>query len=852
MERNRQRPPRGLITSLVVVILGVALAITVTACDEAVPTPTQMATAPDTVSPTPTAVRPLIPTYTPTPVPLVFVPTPSPNASDALTATTTPTLVPTDTEESEPTDIEGSSSAPTPTQSQPTSTPSLIDPPEATSASTPTQYPTNTPIPTYTSTPAPTDTPTPVPTPTPDAREMADVALGEVLTWFGNPSDEHHAVAADAILEIWAQFPETALALAQFVWVVDGITEAEAGALIQIHHIASYDVVLVSQLLSIGWIVDGVSEDEGGYLNLLAAIDKDREAAKQILGYPWVQDGVAASEHEALEILLRGANAEPELAQAITNLDWIQDGFTEIERETLTSLGRISDINQSMALRLTQYRWLQNGIDYDQKETLHGLAELAGINPEIAYRVANAPWLRDAETVTSHQWEPVYYLSVILRRDGWLGATIVDLISNSLGQLERDLISALSFLQLEKSEAFARLRQQPWFADGLSRDEMAFLVTTRDIIEHSPGDFDEMIVSRYTQSKSINLPLSGEVNIWAIQKTPFPESEDITVQIEDALLALEEITLTPLDVKDVVVLFVIVRPDSEFLLRGQLDLPWPGAAHAESHVRMPRDSQTNIIELNTLFHELAHYQFDMFPAWFLEGGASFVERYIWYRNIERSFEAWNAAVDPHSGPGCGNGAINLHELGVGGFGHHTLEHSICFYTMGEHFFASLFHTFGRDVVAKAFRDLLLIPDNQDRAISSKDIFLAFKNHVPADQEQRYLDLFHVLHGGQLVGDWSATQDIEGDEPENAVRIQTDSELEGSLDHPLDIDFFTVPLTTGQIVLPTFAHDFRDGEIDEGPLHNMALAKWRRQTQRVAVLDGKSYDNASEMADSCRR
>ena len=639
--------------------------------------------------------------------------------------------------------------------------------------------------------------------------------LGAALTWFGNPPDEHHAVAADVLLEIWAQFPEVALALAQFSWVVDGITESEAGALAQIHHIASYDVTLVSQLLSIDWVVDGINENEAAYVNLIAATIGNQNAVSSVMGYSWAQDGVSVSEVESLEILQRVANAEPELVQAITNLGWIEDGFTEVERETLAHIGRIVDINQSLALQLTKYHWLQNGIDKDQKETLHGLAELVGINPEIAYRVANVPWLRDAETVTSHQWDAVYYLSVILRRDGWLGATLVDLISNSLGQLERDLILTLSSLLGEQSEAFARLRQQSWFADGLSRDEMAFLVTTRDIVEHSPQDFDEMIASRSTQAKSVNLPLSGDVNIWAIQKTPFPEGEDITGKIEDALLALEEITLTPLHTKDVVVLIVVHGPDSDFLFLGQLDAPWPGAAHAGSHVRMPRDPQNQEIELNALFHELSHYQFSMYPSWLLEGGASFAGRYMWYRNIERSFEPWYSVVDPYNSPGCHTGAINLHELGGGGFGHRILEHGICFYTMGEHFFVSLFHTLGREVVSKGLRDIFAIPAEQDRPVTSKDIFLAFKNHVPPDQEQRYLELFRVLHGGPLVGDWSGAQDIEGDTPETAVSIQTDALIEASLDHPFDVDYFTVSLAAGQTVLPLFTHDTETGEFGEG-------------------------------------
>ena len=173
--------------------------------------------------------------------------------------------------------------------------------------------------------------------------------LGAALTWFGNPPDEHHAVAADVLLEIWAQFPEVALALAQFSWVVDGITESEAGALAQIHHIASYDVTLVSQLLSIDWVVDGINENEAAYVNLIAATIGNQNAVSSVMGYSWAQDGVSVSEVESLEILQRVANAEPELVQAITNLGWIEDGFTEVERETLAHIGRIVDINQSLA-----------------------------------------------------------------------------------------------------------------------------------------------------------------------------------------------------------------------------------------------------------------------------------------------------------------------------------------------------------------------------------------------------------------------------------------------------------------------------------------------------------------------
>ena len=622
------------------------------------------------------------------------------------------------------------------------------------------------------------------------------------MDWFADPPDEHHAASADALLEIWMQFPDTAVALANLEWVTDGITEAEAGAMVHIHHMTSYDPGFVAQVLSFIWVSDGVSSREAGYLSSIAATVQENEAAKHILRYEWVQDGVVRSEHNGMEILLRVANLDPSLAQNVVNLTWIEDGMTEIELATLRALADIADNNQPLALKVAGYRWMQHGIDIDHQYALESLSSIAQHNLDIAEQLGDAIWLRDVDDVTSFESDVLYSIYFITKADRQIWDRLPNLVAEPIGRFEHAYLEGLAYLRLEHIDAFKRLVQQVWFTDGLSREELAFIATIRDIISNSPEDFEEMIVQMYTGSKSVVLPQSGNVEIFAVQKAPFPDGENATDLIEAALFALEELTQTPLYTQQIVVLIVVVEPDSNYILRS--DAPWPGGGFTESHIRVPRNPETNEIEMGTLFHELAHYQFNMFPGWLMEGGASFAQRYIEARNIEQSFEAWVREVDPNISPGCANGATNLHELGVGGIGFQKLDHGGCFYEMGEHFFASLFHTFGQDAVSKGLRDILAIPTiQQDRRVTSKDIFLAFGNHIPADHEPRYLEVFSVLHGGPLVADWSSVEDPEADTPEGAVRIETDSQSQASLDHPFDIDYFTVSLEDGQTVLPQF-------------------------------------------------
>lgn len=412
-----------------------------------------------------------------------------------------------------------------------------------------------------------------------------------------------------------------------------------------------------------------------------------------------------------------------------------------------------------------------------------------------------------AELPTSHIWEPLDHLNIIASRDQNLAGNLLDLLSHETRIRDVKLLGNLRNVIQEHPEESRRLRSSPWFIDGLNDEEAAFIVTMRDILDNSPTDFFEMVQTRYIQSRTIHLPLSGEINIWAMQKAPFPEGEYIVDVIEDALRSLETLTQIPLPNKHVIVLIVVVDQDTNYERPySNLDQPWPGAANAGGHVRVAR-YENEKPGLHVLFHEIAHYYFTFFPAWLLEGGAEFAADYIWHHNGHGSVAEWRSSVDTTVGPGCSNGARNLHELGSPGFGYRAQPHLQCFYSMGSHFFASLFHSLGEDVTSAALQDIFrIIWSENSRPITSKDVFLAFQDNLHPGQESEFQDLFRRLHGGPL-GEMNAnTPDDHGNSPSSATLVQPLEVIHGALEHPLDIDYFRIAVEAGVKFRITFNQD----------------------------------------------
>ncbi len=620
--------------------------------------------------------------------------------------------------------------------------------------------------------------PTPTPTPAPTPEEIAFAHLSEIVEWLENPAEVSDSSDSDLLINLWLLDSQLINKVVELPWVADGLNEIEASDLV--------------------WLKDKLAAGER---------PKDTNATKIVLNYSWVIDGITDMERRAWLGLVAITVSAPELALRLTKLPWITDGLFQYESDAILEFRRIFQADKGLAGQILDYPLFSRDISYDDTQVLYGLARIARSDPELASRASAFFGVPNAQVTTSHLWEPLDHLNIIAKWNRGFAGKLVDLLSHETRIRDLNLLGNLRRLIQEYPRELQQLQKSPWFSHGLNDEEAAFIITMSDILLHSPADFLEMVQTRYVQSRTIHLPLSGEVNIWAIQKTPFPEGENIVEDVEDALRSLETLTRTPLPNKHVIVLIVVVDQDSNYELPySNLDLPWPGAAHAGGHVRVARYGNEKT-SLSVLFHEVAHYYFNFFPAWLLEGGAEFAARYIWHHNDHGSVAEWRSSVDTTVGPACGDWAANIYELRNTGFGYQAHPYKHCLYSMGSHFFASLFHSFGGDVTSAALQDIFrIIWSENSRPITSKDVFLAFQNNLHPGQESEFQDLFNRLHGGPQAEMELNITDDHSDSPSSATPVQPFEIVHGALEHPLDTDYFRIAAEAGEKFKITFNQD----------------------------------------------
>ncbi len=169
-------------------------------------------------------------------------------------------------------------------------------------------------------------------------------------------------------------------ALASYPWVRDGVDRTEAWTIRQVAAVADpksagfvatlpwlaedvnesmlnvlSNIALVARLhpagdaeASLSWVREDVTEEEAAALDVLAGIAAERKSvASTLLTFSWIQDGIAASDVQALQ-RMRSALGRPfaprgwRPASVIDALPWLQDEITDAETDVLVQLWDIS------------------------------------------------------------------------------------------------------------------------------------------------------------------------------------------------------------------------------------------------------------------------------------------------------------------------------------------------------------------------------------------------------------------------------------------------------------------------------------------------------------------------------
>ena len=647
---------------------------------------------------------------------------------------------------------------------------------------------------------------------------------------------------------MWLIDPSITETLARIPWIADGVNETEWTALSDVERIASEDIELATMVANLPWFTDDVTEDERWALADLAntAAFGNVELATMVANLPWFIDDITEAEKEDLQLLhsLQSGDGsrDTELAKTIERLSWIDDGVSENERSALKSLVNIPVNDFDLVNMVTKLPWFIDGITEDERWALSDLRHIVFNDIELAKTVVELPWFID--DIASYEQEALGVLNSIAYTDAELARMAANLplfantitegyvhvqalhglrsiaeidtdlawwLASSVNDQTRDLIHIHVIESLwtvsHKGDTLRQLTSQPWFADGLDNEESAFLVVLCDIVEIAPQLYQDLLDSRFIQTKTISLPLAGDVNIYIVQTAPFPPDEDLLSIIEDAASIYEEFLGAPFPTTDAIIHVI----DSVYTAGNALR-----SSHGNWRVNLIRSEDT--VSVGSLVHEIAHYYFTAAstgPRWLTEGAAEFMERYFYYRTSDQDLSTIHANA-------MAEAQICTDGLSVENIQHLELtirnrwstdlwDLNICRYRMGENFLWNVYGLVGEEALSSALRELHLSELRRHKqthriAEVEEDIYRVFLKHAPADKKEEFRDLYQRLHGGTFAFEDVAFDDDHGDEAGLATEIAVGESVEGALDYILDFDYFRFRAEEGQRYRMTVTHD----------------------------------------------
>ena len=90
--------------------------------------------------------------------------------------------------------------------------------------------------------------------------------------------------------------------------------------------------------------------------------------------------------------------------------------------------------------------------------------------------------------------------------------------------LENLVLKAFYLLVANEPDVVSQITSQPWVQDEIDEKEMAFMVALLGEASSSTyGNyalFEALLEGHYTQSKTVSLPVTGDVNIWVFPIRP--------------------------------------------------------------------------------------------------------------------------------------------------------------------------------------------------------------------------------------------------------------------------------------------------------------------------------------------
>ena len=418
--------------------------------------------------------------------------------------------------------------------------------------------------------------------------------------------------------------------------------------------------------------------------------DNRPASADRIKALPWVANGVADTEREAAEQLIRAARWYPDTFNILMAMSWVQDTITTAETRAIYGIRGTTRLNPELAKKILQKPWVQDDITRDEGIIIRRLYWLARRTDEasqqnmvdFAIRLVDMPFLDDVAFAEARAVMSLYYLAGSRYRDSFQAIMSHPKVQDGITDQEAKVIAVL------RTPAHYKPEMIPHLLDGLDGSNGVYL-----------------------EERTIQLPLTGET-LLTIVRTQNRTTASMGY-LEHAVRFAEEFMAAPLPTNYVALYFGAVGTGL-------------AANNWYTHMAMASDRDGPERKANVFAHEVGHYYFrSPGPRWIHEGAAEIIA-------FVSEYERAGYPLETHLNTPCDH----IKTLPASD----PDEHKLCAYYLGGAFFIDLYRTLGEDAFLQGFRALhrMRWVDNPDddcfecTQLNVHYVLEAFTSNVPED------------------------------------------------------------------------------------------------------------------------
>ena len=584
-----------------------------------------------------------------------------------------------------------------------------------------------------------------------------------------------------ALSQIAIQDPAFAAEVAAFGWVMDGIVSGEESSLEHLAQLASRDPTLIAAVSNLSWTSDSIAGQEWAALRQLALMSgHDPALTHGVLGFPWVGDDISDGEQVALAHIATLARDNPSLATKVANFPWtadaitsdeelalgflsslteqdislgnivgdflwLPDGIAELEWKSLGNLRDLTVQDHVLGLTVASFPWVQDNISDTEWRMIGNLAPISELDTAVAKAASNFPWVADG--VDDVELQAMRNLRSIATRDVPLANTIVNMPFLSESFEERDEHALSSILNLSDSpEDLELLAGTSWFADGIDHQEAALVTVLYRQSQVAPEEFRSLLEFHEYQSKSISLPLAGDVQLTILRlfsESPLKAQGQIA-RLENAVRNIEGFLGVPFPRQDIILLYAETGTQTTGVFVG-------------SHMVVDRPVAILGDLRRVEAHEVAHYYWGttVVPLWFREGGSDFLASYVIEQVYGDSLRSRFNDVGGRNTGYCNSvrmGTIQklLDNLAAIGYEEQSgRPYFTCYYVLGESLFLELYDNMSPAAFRDVWKEIYLAGESSGQQFSEEEIYQLYFDATPTDEVSTFKQIYSTWHGGSF-------------------------------------------------------------------------------------------------------